>query len=113
MRQFEIDATNPAQPRVLVDGEEQAGLTRASVDLQLDRPPVLFLQYVAGGRFQGAGDVVVQSDGPEAIRAWLTTVSPAALEDAALAVEAESMGSMSPGAKFKAGALRLLDGQHG
>ncbi|MCK9929327.1 hypothetical protein MXD62_19445 [Frankia sp. Mgl5] len=115
MRQFEIDATNPVQPRVTVDGVEQTGLTRISVDIPElgNYVPQLYLTYARGGKFVGSGDVTVTSAGPDAIRAWLTTVNPSALEDAALAAEQASGGPMSPGAMFKAGMLALLEAQSG
>lgn len=115
MHSFEIDATNPIQPRVTVDGVEQTGLTRISVDIpQVGKwLPRLFLEFEPGGRFVGTGDVVVQQDGPDAIRARLAKVSPDALETAALAVQQASMGPMSPGRMFRDGMLALLEADGG
>lgn len=113
MHHFEIDATNPAQPRVLVDEQEQPALLRASVDLRAGEVPVLFLEYLSHGRFVGSGDVIVQTAGPDAIRAWLATVDPDALEKAALAAEETAGGPLGPGRMFLAGLAALLEAQHG
>lgn len=113
LREFEVDATNPFQPRVVVDGVEQTRVRRVSVDIHHRTVPAVYLEFFAGGRFAGSGDVTVQTDGPEPIRAWLAAVNPDALEQAALAAEQASGGPMGPGQMFKAGLIALLDGQHG
>ncbi len=109
LREFEVDATNPVRPVVRVDGVEQDAVSRVSIDV---RPgiavPALYLEFARGGRFTGSGDVVVRADGPEAIRAWLAGLDPAAIERAALEVEETAGGPISPGRMFRDGLIALL-----
>ncbi len=109
MHRFEIDATNPLDVQLTIDGTAQPDARRISFDSVRRQAPVLFVEVEAGGQLVGVGDVVVQSDSPEAIRAWLTKVNPDALEQAALAAEQASGGPMGPGQMFKAGMLALLE----
>ncbi|WP_256789818.1 hypothetical protein [Frankia sp. AvcI1] len=111
LHEFEVDATtNPARPVVTVDGIEQGPVSRISIDTRPGRTvPTLYLEFARGGRFVGSGDVVVRSNGPDAIRAWLAGLDPAAIERAALAVEEAAGGPVSPGRMFRDGLIALLD----
>lgn len=114
LQEFEVDFTNPTRGRVIVGGVDVSDLvTRVSIDAPARQVPTLYLELMAGKKLAGIADVVVAQAGPEGIRAWLTTVNPSALEDAALAAEQATGGPMGPGQMFKAGMLALLDGQHG
>lgn len=108
MHEFSADLTNPAQPVVVVDGQEQTGLTRVSVDFYPGAVlPQLYLTYGAGGQYIGTGDVVIRSAEPQAVLAWVDRIDPAALEAAALKAEEQAGRSMAPGEMFRAG-LRAL-----
>lgn len=109
MHAFEVDATNPVDPRVTVDGVEQCGVTRVTVDVAPGQTvPQLYLEYRAGARFVGEGDVQVGVPQAAAIAAWLDTVSPGELDRAALEIDRrEGSLARSPAVTFLA-ALRTM-----
>jgi hypothetical protein len=109
LREFTVDASDPAHPKVVVDGVDQHDLSRVGVELYPGQTlPQLFLEFRAGGSFRGVGEVQVGVPPGAALRAWLDTVSPGELDRVALAMDTVDGGlSRSPGATFLA-ALRSM-----
>lgn len=109
LREFVIDATDPTDPAVVVDGVVQRDLSRVAVEMYPGQTiPQLFLEFRAGGSFSGVGEVQVGVPSAAAVRAWLDTVSPGELDKVALAMDARDGGlSRSPGTTFLA-ALRSM-----
>jgi hypothetical protein len=109
LREFTVDASDPTDLTVTVDGVEQTGLSRVGVELYPGQTiPQLFLEFRAGGSFRGVGEVQVGVPPAAAVRAWLDTVSPGELDRVVLGMDERDGGlSRSPGTTYLA-ALRSM-----
>lgn len=94
LSRFSIDASDPLNPKIEIDGQEPVGATRVTVDLHQNQPPRIYLEGVAQGVLEGKGvtHIVRSVDNPmETIISWLSNIDPASLERAVLDREAPGM----------------------
>lgn len=89
LAEYRIDTSDPTSPKVEINGVPVVGYRRISVDVGAGDVPVVFVELLGSGVFEGEGVVQVKSDVEpdlrEALLAFFDNLDPQELERAMLA----------------------------